>query len=99
MINLGGRILAGTRHDVFQEVGGFDESLPDAFADIGLCLKVRRAGYLIVYTPFAKLYKHETRADKIDMGSEAIMRERWPTLSGAILIIMEIFLANVPISR
>jgi O-antigen biosynthesis protein len=53
--------LAGARRDVFQEVGGFDESLPDAFADIGLCLKVRRAGYLIVYTPFAKLYKHETR--------------------------------------
>jgi GT2 family glycosyltransferase len=67
-----------TRRDVFQEVGGFDESLPDAFADIDLCLKMRRAGYLIVYTPFAKLYKHETRADKMDMGGEAIMRERWP---------------------
>ena len=67
-----------TRRDVFQEVGGFDESLPDAFADIDLCLKMRRAGYLIVYTSFAKLYKHEPRADKIDMGGEAIMRERWP---------------------
>jgi GT2 family glycosyltransferase len=67
-----------TRRDVFQEVGGFDESLPDAFADIDLCLKMRRAGYLIVCTPFAKLYKHEPRADNIDMGSEAIMRERWP---------------------
>jgi GT2 family glycosyltransferase len=67
-----------TRRDVFQEVGGFDESLPDAFADIDICLKMRRAGYLIVYTPFAKLYKHEPRADKIDMGSEAIMRDRWP---------------------
>jgi GT2 family glycosyltransferase len=71
------RGLAGAGRDVFQEVGGFDESLPDAFADIGLCLKVWRAGYLIVYTLFAKLYKHEPRADKIDMGSEAIMRERW----------------------
>ena len=67
-----------TRRDVFQEVGGFDESLPDAFADIDLCLKMRRAGYLIVYTPFAKLYKHEPRAEKVDMGGEAIMRERWP---------------------
>ena len=67
-----------TRRDVFQEVGGFDESLPNAFADIDLCLKMRRAGYLIVYTPFAKLYKHEPRPEKIDMGSEAIMRERWP---------------------
>jgi len=67
-----------TRRDVFQEVGGFDESLPDAFAEIDLCLKMRRAGYLIVYTSFAKLYKHEPRAEKIDMGAEAIMRERWP---------------------
>lgn len=70
--------MAGTRRDVFQEVGGFDEGLPDAFAGIGLCLKVRRAGYLIVYTPFAKLYKHERRTDKIDMGSEAIMCDRGP---------------------
>jgi len=67
-----------TRRDVFQEVGGFDESMPDAFADIDLCLKMRRAGYLVVYSPFAKLYKNEPRADKIDMRSEAIMRERWP---------------------
>jgi GT2 family glycosyltransferase len=67
-----------TRRDVFQEVGGFDESLPDAFAEIDLCLKMRRAGYLIVYTSFAKLYKHEPRAEKVDMGAEAIMRERWP---------------------
>jgi len=72
------RGLAVARRDVFQEVGGFDESLPDTFADIGLCLKVRRAGYLIVYTPFAKLYKHEPRADKIEMGSEAIMCDQGP---------------------
>lgn len=67
-----------TRRDVFQEAGGFDQRLPDGFADVDLCLKMRRAGYLIVYTPFAKLYKHKPRADNIDMGSEAIMRERWP---------------------
>jgi len=70
-----------TRRDVFQEVGGFDESLPDAFADIDICLKMRRAGYLIVYTPFAKLYKHEPRAPKVDMGGETIMRERWPDVA------------------
>ena len=67
-----------TRRDVFQEVGDFDESLPDAFGDIDICLKMRQAGYLIVYTLFAKLYKHEPRADKMDMDSEAIMREGWP---------------------
>ena len=66
-----------TRREVFDEVEGFDESLPDSFADVDFCLKMRRAGYLIVYTPFSKLYKHAPQRDKIDMRSEAIMRERW----------------------
>ena len=66
-----------TCRDVFQEVGGFDESLPHGLADVDLCLKMRRSGYLIVYTPFAKLYEHEPQRVKIDMRSAAIMRERW----------------------
>src|SRR5262249_22050134 len=37
----------------------------------------RRAGYLIVYTPFAKLCWSQPQRDKIDMSGEAIMRERW----------------------
>ncbi len=66
-----------TRREAFQEVGGFDESLPESLADVDLCLKMRRAGYLIVYTPFAKLYWHETQRDEIDTRAGAIMRERW----------------------
>jgi GT2 family glycosyltransferase len=66
------------RREVFEDTDGFDESLPDAFADVDLCLKLRRAGYLIVYTPFAKLYHHEPQRDhEIDMRSSDIMRERW----------------------
>ena len=66
-----------TRREVFQEVGGFDEGLTESLADIDLCLKIRRAGHLIVYTPFAKLYWHEPHHDKFDPPGEAIMRERW----------------------
>ena len=66
-----------TRREVFQQVGGFDESLKGVLADVDLCLKMRRAGYLIVYTPFAKLYRHQAPADRIDMNGEAIMHERW----------------------
>ena len=43
------------RREVFQQIGGFDEKLSGALADVDLCLKMRRAGYLIVYTPLAKL--------------------------------------------
>ena len=40
------------RADVFRAVGGFDErDLPVAFNDVDLCLKVRRAGWRIVWTP------------------------------------------------
>ena len=67
-----------TRREVFKEVGGFDEQLPRTLAAVDLCLKMRRAGYLIVYTPFAKLYHHASSAEhKIDIHSTDIMRERW----------------------
>jgi GT2 family glycosyltransferase len=66
-----------TRREVFQQAGGFDESLAGALADVDLCLKMRGAGYLVVYTPFAKLCWHQAAADQIDMNGEAIMRERW----------------------
>ncbi len=66
-----------TRREVFQEVGGFDENLSGSLADVDLCLKMRRAGYLIVYTPFVKLYWHDTRPGRSDMAGEAIMEQRW----------------------
>jgi glycosyltransferase involved in cell wall biosynthesis len=66
-----------TRREVFQQAAGFDESLAGALADVDLCLKMRRAGYVVVYTPFAKLCWHQAAAEQIDMNGEAIMRERW----------------------
>jgi GT2 family glycosyltransferase len=45
---------------VFEEVGGFDERLQVALNDVDLCLRLRQRGYLIVYTPFALLYHHES---------------------------------------
>jgi len=48
------------RKKVFDEVGGFDEELINAFNDVDLCLKIREKGYLIVYTPYAELYHHES---------------------------------------
>lgn len=51
---------------VFLEVGGFDENLKVAFNDIDLCMKITTSGKLIVYTPYAELYHHES----ISRGSE-----------------------------
>jgi O-antigen biosynthesis protein len=69
-----------TRRDVFEEVGGFDEEcLPVHFNDVDLCLKMRRAGYSIVYTPFARLYHHEprVRSQPVEPLEANPMRERW----------------------
>ena len=70
-----------TRREVFHEVGGFDEErLPVIFNDVDLCLKMRQAGYLIVYTPFAKLFHEEsaTRRTSVEPREAAILRARWP---------------------
>ncbi len=66
-----------TRREVFEQAGGFDETLGATLADVDLCLKMRRAGYLIVYTPFAKLCWREVPIDEIALEGEAILRERW----------------------
>jgi GT2 family glycosyltransferase len=69
-----------TRRDVFEEIGGFDEEkLPVTFSDVDLCLKMRRAGYLIVYTPFARLYHHESSSRRLSVEPRETqaMRERW----------------------
>ena len=50
-----------TRRDVFEAVGGLDEvNLTVGFNDVDFCLKIREAGYLIIYTPFAELYHYES---------------------------------------
>lgn len=49
------------RRDVFEKVGGFDESLTLAFGDVDLCLRIIDAGYRIVYTPDVQLIHYEGR--------------------------------------
>jgi len=75
------------RRSVYEEVGGLDaEHLAVAFNDVDLCLKIRKAGYDIVWTPFAELYHHESAsrgedrapADQARFNAEiAVMHARW----------------------
>lgn len=61
-----------TKKKVYEKVNGFEEKLAVAFNDIDLCLKVRKAGYLIVYDPEALLYHHES----ISRGKEDTLEKR-----------------------
>lgn len=53
-----------TRREVFLGLdGGFDElRLQVAFNDVDYCMRVRRAGLRVVYTPFATLYHFESKS-------------------------------------
>ena len=48
------------RREVFEALGGFDEAFEIAFNDVDLCLRIRRAGWRIVWTPQAELVHHES---------------------------------------
>lgn len=51
---------------VFREIGGFDEKYEVAFNDVDLCMRIRKAGYLIVVTPYAELYHYESKSRGTD---------------------------------
>lgn len=64
------------RRDVFDEVGGFDESFEVAFNDVDLCMKIRKKGYLVVFTPYAELYHYESKSRGNDSTPEKLERFR-----------------------
>lgn len=51
-----------TKRSVFEEVGMLSEDLSVAFNDVDYCMKVGRAGYRIVWTPYAELYHYESKS-------------------------------------
>jgi len=70
------------RRSVFLEVGGFDEQFAVSYNDVDLCLRLRERGYLIVYTPYAFLYHHQSASrgaydPEKDRRYEELLRERW----------------------
>ena len=54
------------RRDVYVQVGGFDENLAVTFNDVDFCLRLREAGYRIVWTPYAELIHHESASRGCD---------------------------------
>ncbi|MDE2258335.1 MAG: glycosyltransferase [Xanthomonadaceae bacterium] len=62
---------AMTRRDVFDRLGGLDaRNLIAAYNDIDYCLRLREAGYLIVFTPYAELYHEESASRPHDLHPE-----------------------------
>ena len=47
---------------VWNEAGGMDERFAVSYNDLDLCMRIRKAGHLIVWTPYAELYHYESRS-------------------------------------
>lgn len=59
---------------LYEEAGGLDESFAVSLNDVDFCLKLRRLGYLNVFTPFAEAYHYESASRGSDMTGEAAAR-------------------------
>lgn len=59
---------------IFEEVGRLDEELAVAFNDIDLCLRVREAGYIIVYNPHVEAYHYESKSRGKEDTKEKVRR-------------------------
>ncbi|MBV8362789.1 MAG: glycosyltransferase family 2 protein [Deltaproteobacteria bacterium] len=71
-----------TRRTLFEELGGFDElDFKVAFNDVDYCMKIRRAGYRVVYDPFAVLYHLESKSRGRELTEEQQLRHRREALS------------------
>lgn len=68
------------RRALFKEVGGLnEEALPVTYNDVDFCLRLRQRGYLIVYTPYARLVHRESASRRlaVDANETAFMMATW----------------------
>jgi len=71
----------------YEEVGGLDETFSVAFNDVDFCLKLRKAGYLNVFTPFCELFHYESKTRGMEEGEKlrrfqnevALFQKKWKT--------------------
>ena len=78
------------KRSVYEEVGGLEDEFQVAFNDVDFCLKVRKAGYLIVYDADVKLFHYESKSRGmvdtterfIRFGNEMmLLNSKWDILS------------------
>ncbi|MGU3775860.1 glycosyltransferase family 2 protein [Burkholderia metallica] len=63
------------RRSLYRQLGGLNErDLAVAFNDVDFCLRVRQAGYTVVWTPYAVLYHHESATRGRDDTEEKMAR-------------------------
>ena len=74
------------KKSLYDAVGGLDTGFAVSLNDVDFCLKLRKLGYLNVWTPFAELYHYESisrglddqgeKAERYNQESE-VFRSKW----------------------
>lgn len=62
------------KKEIYDKLGGLDESFAVSLNDVDFCLRIREAGYLNVFTPFAELYHFESISRGPDDAGEKAKR-------------------------
>ena len=71
---------------LYEKVGGLDAGFAVSLNDVDFCLKLRKEGYLNVFTPFAELFHFESISRGLDDAGEKaqrynkeseVFREKW----------------------
>jgi GT2 family glycosyltransferase len=74
------------RRNLFRELKGFNEELSVAFNDVDLCIRMRGAGWRVIWTPQVEMVHHESaslgRFDSLERKARfalefSLMRELW----------------------
>lgn len=77
------------KRDIYEKIGGFDESFVVALNDIDLCLKVRALDQLVVFHPYAEMHHYESKSRGMEdtpekrerfKGEIARFRRKWKSI-------------------
>ena len=71
-----------TPRNVFEQLGGFDESFQNGFEDTDYCLRIQQSGKSVIYCPTSELMHYESVTEgRVDVGQEAqnlsTFKNRW----------------------
>ena len=93
------------KKSLHEKVGGWDAQYAVYYNDVDFCMKLRSAGYLNIFTPYAELYHHEGRSlaetdtsvrMKRHQKEELLFCERW---SEALSLGDSYYNPNLPLNR
>lgn len=78
-----------TKKSLYEKLGGMEEAFAVAYNDVDYCLRLREAGYGVVFTPYAQLIHYESKTrgyedtkqkrERLEKEEDAF-RKRWGAL-------------------